>query len=769
MRIAIFFLCSFFIISLECTAQLAPQSYSSYFTAGSSLTCKNLSTLPQSLAVSVFGSDGSTVSSSPLVIAAYEASTVDLPKDLPTGSVVVTSATPGIPGAEVSCNITSTSTIGDGGSVRDRHQLEPGHSGNSYFAGTGGSELRILNSSGIKRTFKVNIFNANGSLDYSKSNGSVPVGANGMALIPIDGSNAGTNLVEIIPDSVVPYSAWTGNISAAQASKICGAGQGATFMLRGKERSKLSLSNSSDAPTVALLELKDIGGNVSAQTDVELKPKSSQQIDLSQFTPVELGQSPAATVDLKCTGSGKLVGVLSTDSGTAIQPQLLGNLRAGSNGLYEFRGKDLLMVGDSVSQAFSELGSDFNYNIYLQLLKERGIGAFMIWSYIAGNNQLTDERIGYAAPRIFPWINEGGGASLQFSYVNSFGRAVFNEGYFDRLEELVSNANEKGIVVVVTVHDGWAKTRFDGHPMNQRNGGFISNKDDYVRLASYSEQQPDIFNPAWSNLQKHQFVLEQFTKRLVDTVAGYPNVALEVFNEGEWYDEKSLIAFQQHFSRLIRERSALPIVINRNSQNDPVVSTSEVSGLSIHSPRWSTRTLAAASAKQIARYTGQGVGAKPVLFTEPVPEYRGRDTESMVRLMWGSLMAKAGFFVPNDTLWKISLTSAPDPIFVAIGTASKLFNQAGIDIGRMVMGSSDDCGGNACLMVPQEEYLIYYEGREQIELNLNGPPGATYSVRFVNPLTGQIIAQEAPISAGGIVNIQPPTADEDWLVWVKRI
>lgn len=748
-------------------AQLPTVSVSTFFVreeqTEATLNCKNLSTLPQSLNVTLSNSDGSTASSTPLVAAAYESISLPLSKDFAAGSVTVSNMSGNGAVIEPHCYILSLTKGSDESTVRSRRILESGFSGNAYFSG-GVSSLRILNPSSTTRTFKINVFNRTGALDYSRSPSELKIGPNALEVVTI---GAGALMVEVIPDTGAVYGAWMGETSAREAAQVCRQGAGATFMLRGnKHRMALNLSNPTDGQSGAVIEFRDADGNIFSQTDAIIPAKSSQRIELSQFLTSELVS--AASMDLRCNGTGRLVGTVMSEDGRVSTPQPLGNLRRGRAGLYAFREKDLLMVGDSVSQAFSELGSDFNFSVYLQLLKERSINSFMIWSYIAGNDQLEDQRIGYAAPRIFPWINEGEGASLRFNFFDNFGGALFNERYFEHLENLIAEANEKGIVVVVTVHDGWAKTRFDGHPMNRANGGFIGNKADYVRLASYTTQMPDRFDPKWDSLQKHQFVLEQFTKRLVDTVAGYPNVALEVFNEGEWYDNKALVSFQQHFSRIIRERSGLPIIINRESQSDPAVTVAEVSGMSIHSPRWSGKTSAYSTAKQVARHTGYGSGPKPVLFTEPVPEYKGFDTQGMVRLMWGSLMAKSGFFVPNDTLWKISLTSAPDPIFVAEGTASKLFNQAGIDIGSMVVGSDDDCGGNLCLIAPQEEYLVYYEGRKPVELNLNGPVESSYKVNFINPITGFMIPLDTPINGGGIVSISLPTLDEDWLVWAKK-
>ena len=99
----------------------------------------------------------------------------------------------------------------------------------------------------------------------------------------------------------------------------------------------------------------------------------------------------------------------------------------------EFNGKKALLIGDSVTQGWMELGANFNQNAYVDALASRGINVLMLWSYIGITDQVGDARIGYDAPEIWPWARAG----------NTFDLGSSNGVYFDRLRALVQYAASK--------------------------------------------------------------------------------------------------------------------------------------------------------------------------------------------------------------------------------------------------------------------------------------------------------------------------------------
>jgi len=74
----------------------------------------------------------------------------------------------------------------------------------------------------------------------------------------------------------------------------------------------------------------------------------------------------------------------------------------------QFRGKPILLIGDSITQGWMELGTNFDQKAYLDALARRGINVLLLWSYIGVVDQATDARIGYDAPELWPWVRANG-------------------------------------------------------------------------------------------------------------------------------------------------------------------------------------------------------------------------------------------------------------------------------------------------------------------------------------------------------------------------
>lgn len=399
----------------------------------------------------------------------------------------------------------------------------------------------------------------------------------------------------------------------------------------------------------------------------------------------------------------------------------------------EFRGRKVLLVGDSVTQGWQELGMDFDQKAYIDALSARGINLLMLWSYIGIVNQKIDPRIGYDAPEVWPWINIERGFDLN----------RFNDLYFNRLRSLVEYANTKDIVVLITVHDGWPKTRFKGHPFNIEKGGPLKDRSQYVELADYDNEMPPTLNPAWSRRQKNQYFLERFCDRLSHTLIDLSNVMYEIFNEGEWYNQKDLRAFQVHFLNFFKARTTSPIVVNddhvggEDFQEEPRVDV-----ISLHKPNWNAGTSARASFVHFAPKFGR-LSAKPYLFSEPVPGYMGNPSEhdGLMRLMWGTALGRAGFVVQNDASFGFAPKAAivnqavnRDIVLDLEGHLSRFFNASEIDFGAMEPDGGLASSG-VVLAKAKSEYVVYSESGVNFTVDLSDS-AETFIARFYSPRTG---------------------------------
>lgn len=425
----------------------------------------------------------------------------------------------------------------------------------------------------------------------------------------------------------------------------------------------------------------------------------------------------------------------------------------------EYRGRKVLLIGDSVTQGWMELGKDFNQEAYINALAARGINVLMLWSYIGITDQTRDPRIGYDAPEIWPWARSGSGFDLN----------RFDPAYFDRLRALVVYAAQKGIVVLITVHDGWTKTRFAGHPFNQALGGPLSDRKQYVQLHDYKTEMPATFDPAWDRPQKHQYFLERFCDRLIQTTADQPNVLYEMFNEGEWYNPKNLRAFEVHFLSFFKARTARPLLVNADAiRGAGFRGESACDVISYHQPNWTTSTSARDAFNKFAPEFAK-TPAKPFFFTEPVPEYQGGTGlfDALMRLMWGTAMSGAGFVVQNDTSFgfaprtKMALHRGDRDVVLDLeGHCARFFNAPGIDLDGMSPQGALASGG-VCLARPGKEYVVYSQNGESVTVDLSGAAGQ-FSGRFYNPRKG-LYTPELTIAGGDRRTITKPTPT-DWVL-----
>jgi hypothetical protein len=428
---------------------------------------------------------------------------------------------------------------------------------------------------------------------------------------------------------------------------------------------------------------------------------------------------------------------------------------------YSFDGKPLVLVGDSVTQGWQELGNNFDQYAYLDALARRGISAALIWSFIGVVDQTADERIGYDAPEIWPWIKAG----------DSFDLIAFDDTYFRRLRSFVEYALGHRIVVVITVHDGWAKTRFAGHPFNIANGGPLRHRAEYVELADYGRQMPDHFDSDWSRYQKHQFFLESFCERLLVATSDLPNVIFEIFNEGEWYDHQKLARFQRHFAEFFAKRTEQPVMINNDHVKEDFHDNPNVDLISLHSPNWRSSSSAKLAFFHFAR-TARKSPPKPYFFTETVPAFDGNEDHltAMMRLMWGTVMGGASVVVQNDTSFGFDPNTAitkleriRSRLLDLEGHLARFFNEGAVKFSEMAQKSrlSSDC---VVLANPGVEYVVYSEDGSHIRINLEDARGS-FQARFYNPRTGEFQSHFVVDTAvgPGVTEIGKPDRG-DWVL-----
>ncbi|MHB1461539.1 MAG: hypothetical protein ACYC1M_09690 [Armatimonadota bacterium] len=390
-------------------------------------------------------------------------------------------------------------------------------------------------------------------------------------------------------------------------------------------------------------------------------------------------------------------------------------------------GKRTLLVGDSVTHGWMDLGTNYDWKAYLSMLAKNGCNVVMLWSYIGLGDQVKDARVGYNAPELWPWTKTG----------HLFDLASLNDRYFTRLRDFVHTAKMKGIVVILTVHDGWTKTLFSGHPFNSALGGPLHRRDQYIELYDYRNEMPAQYNTQWTWQQKNQYYQERFCHRLIEATAKYGHVIYEMFNEGEWYDQAKLDLYQAHFLSFFKKRTTSPTMVNER----PKLKASPDCGIySLHKPNWDANTNAVDSYRLFVDEHNNGV-SKPLFFSEPVPEYQGSVNMNLglMRLMWGTVLAGAGFVVQNDCSFGFDKRAAisrkcrqRDTIYTLEGHCARLL--CSVNVGEMIP-QGELASSGVCLANPSREYLVYTQSNT-VKVNLEGTSSQA-AYRLYDPEIGK--------------------------------
>jgi hypothetical protein len=438
----------------------------------------------------------------------------------------------------------------------------------------------------------------------------------------------------------------------------------------------------------------------------------------------------------------------------------------------EFRGRPILPIGDSVTQGWMECGANFDHRAYCDALAARGMNVVLLWSYIAtsAEAQRADPRIGYDAPEIWPWKGSPD--------ERNFDLTAFNPAYFERLREFVQYADSKDIVVVITVQDGWPKTRFACHPFNTALGnGPLTDRRQFVELADYNQEIPARYNPDWTWQQKNQYFQERFADHLISELKDCSNVIFEMFNEGEWYDLEQRRRHEEHFLEFFRKRTAAPLMTNTDhirSKDSAMRRHPAADILSFHKRPWTGHFVTFEE-----QFNTEP--ARVVFESEPVPSFGAPDAapQEMVSLdvlrkaVWERALSGAGWVAQNDTSfgWDAKSTMAGqsdirDHAYDQIGHAARFFNQSGIEFWKMKPDSKLASTG-ICLAEPGCTYVVYAPDGGEISVDLSATSGPV-NVKWINPRTGAA-TQSQSTSGGERCSFKPPFDGDAVLCILKKI
>lgn len=464
-------------------------------------------------------------------------------------------------------------------------------------------------------------------------------------------------------------------------------------------------------------------------------------------------------------------------------------LHPGNPHYFLFRGKATVLI-TSGEHYGAVLNPDFDFHRYLATLEADGLNYTRLFSgsYVEVPGESFGIRHNDLAPEsgrfLAPWARSdvpgyaGGG--------NKFDLDRWDNNFFARLHEFLSDAAKRGILVEITLfssHYGDAQWRLS--PLNASNN---VNGTDAIRWTN-------LHTPQNGNLLAHQ---ERYTRRLVREVNAFDNVIFELENE-PWSDRPELadvinpylplparntfpnsvdlpdalsVAWQTRLAEWIRdEESRLPNrhLIAQNYCNFRLPIRELIAGVDVVNFHY---------AYPEAALRNYGLG-KAISYDET--GFRGREDRAYRREAWNFLLSGGSVFDSLDYSFTAGHEdgSFSEPNGPGGGSAElrrqlhllreflNSFSLVELRPDALVVTQSPGVTARA-LSSAGQEYAIYLDGTGPAHLTLALPPGQ-YSAEWINVETGEINGREMFRNPRGEQQLTSPPFRDGMALRVKRV
>jgi hypothetical protein len=217
---------------------------------------------------------------------------------------------------------------------------------------------------------------------------------------------------------------------------------------------------------------------------------------------------------------------------------------------FQYNGKPVLLI-TSAEHYGALINLDFDYITYLDALHAQGLNDTRIFtgSYIEGEKDI--KWMGYnntLAPRpnrlIVPWQRSN--ISGYYGGGNKFDLEKWDENYFQRLKDLMTQAQARGIIIEVTLFGNqysdsiWIKSPL--YPRNNIQGAGPSGSKSFLIFQTLSDKQ----------LLKYQ---EAYVQKMLKELNSFDNLYYEISNEpyNDIIDSAAVDSWHNHMVQLIKE------------------------------------------------------------------------------------------------------------------------------------------------------------------------------------------------------------------------
>lgn len=191
----------------------------------------------------------------------------------------------------------------------------------------------------------------------------------------------------------------------------------------------------------------------------------------------------------------------------------------------EYRGKPVILI-TSAEHYGAVVNLDFDFDTYLQTLHQEGFNYTRVFTgtYIEPFDNVFGIQQNTLGPRpdryLAPWIKEDGKYDLD----------RFNPLFFNRLKDFISQAEQLGIIVELTLFTSiYADNAWELMPFHPENNINQTELEDFHRVNT-------LYN---GSLKKHQ---ETYIRKIIRELNDFGNIFYEIQNE-PWSDNPNLVSF----------------------------------------------------------------------------------------------------------------------------------------------------------------------------------------------------------------------------------
>ncbi len=466
--------------------------------------------------------------------------------------------------------------------------------------------------------------------------------------------------------------------------------------------------------------------------------------------------------------------------GSVLAPAAPIRLHPDNPHIFLFRGQATVLI-TSGSHYGSVLNPDFDYRKYLLTLAADGLNYTRIFSgsYVEEPGAFGIARNNLAPARgrfLAPWSRSG--TPGYHNGGNKFDLDRWDDAYFVRLKDFVTEAGQRGIVVEMTLFSSqyddknWALC-----PLNRDNNVNATDAIDRRQLHTLAN----------GNILGYQ---ERLVRKIVRELSGFDNVIYEIQNE-PWSDRTVTVEPINPYLPA-PALSVFPNAVDLADGESMAWQARVASWISGEEEGLAERHLIAQNYCNF-RYPvlGVGPGVSIINFHYAYPEaaklnygigkllaydetgFAGRSDSFYRKQAWNFLLAGGGTFNNLDYSFSVGREDGTDTEPNGPGGGSaRLRRQLGIlseflrsfDLVKMrpdplAVTSAPGCYTQA-LSSHGAQYAVYATGAGHCPLALAIPTGV-YMAEWVDTKTGTVIKRERVANGGGVAVVESPAFDED--------